>query len=92
MALSDSDVQKQIQHMMAFIEQVSVISILDNTGVLEIPKRGAITEVDFVFRKPMRKPKRSTPRLRKSSTSRRGGLFSNRGSRSWSITRGVDNF
>ena len=34
MALSDSDVQKQIQHMMAFIEQVSVISIFDNTGVL----------------------------------------------------------
>ena len=49
MALSDSDVQKQIQHMMAFIEQVSVISILDNTGVLLIPMRCAITGVDFDF-------------------------------------------
>ena len=49
MALSDSDVQKQIQHMMAFIEQVSVISILDNTGALQIVMRCAITEVDFDF-------------------------------------------
>ena len=41
MALSDSDVQKQIQHMMAFIEQVCVISILDNIGL------NSNTEVDF---------------------------------------------
>lgn len=41
MALSDSDVQKQIQHMMAFIEQVCVITILDNIGL------NSNTEVDF---------------------------------------------
>jgi len=50
MALSDSDVQKQIQHMMAFIEQEA------NEKAEEIDAKAG-----------------------KSSTSRKGGLFNNRG-------------
>ena len=76
MALSDSDVQKQIQHMMAFIEQVTI-------HMHGLGKKHKTTRTDFGithdFRKQMKKPKRSMPRPKKSSTLRKAGWCSSRG-------------
>jgi hypothetical protein len=68
MALSDADVQKQIKHMMAFIEQVTSFPSCISQ---HFPGRDFLLFYLLLFRKPMRRLRKLMPRQRKNSTSRK---------------------